>query len=105
MKLICAYEKCREKEFESSRPDARYCSDSCRAAAWKERRGYGVARPVRTEPSRPSGLQVSYHRAVREVAKVLEGYGSSPAVALRRAEVTLARALPERQRQRLEART
>jgi len=47
---------------------------------------------------------VSFRRAVIEFAKVLEAAGYSRDVAHRRAEATAARALSDRQRQRLEAR-
>lgn len=103
---VCVH--CGRALSESSRSEARYCSDRCRAAAWKERRGYGARRAVRTGLARPSGLQLSWRRALREVTELT--IQLNPHLADHRdlaeeiAETALKRALPERQRRRLEAR-
>ncbi len=70
------------------RPNRRFCTPACRTAAYRARK----ASPNR---HKPSGLQLSYHRAVTAVATEL---------GQKRAEQLLADALPARQRQQLEAR-
>lgn len=97
------------RSLEGRRPEARYATDKCRARHWKLRTGYGRAdqqKGVRTAEaprSGPSGLQVSYRKAVKRVAELLAVNGW---VQRRDAEhvatLTLRAALPDRQRERLE---
>lgn len=80
------------------RPEARYATDQCRARDWKAKRGYG---PQRRPGSRTnaSGLQVSFRKAVDVLADEFDGYLLPWEI-----ESALKLALPDRQRQRLEAR-
>ena len=90
----CAY--C-PKWFTPKRSAARYCSDACRSASWKERR----SRTPRTR-SRASGLQVGYQKGAKvagaEMARRLNLHEETCIAFLLEA---LAMALPERQRERL----
>jgi hypothetical protein len=95
---------------------AKSCDSRCRAAAWKQRTGYGrgdsrpapvVAREGRSHASRsgPSGLTVSYRKAVGVVTDLLvheAGWDAGPAEGV--AEAWLRGALSEGQRARLDAR-
>lgn len=100
-------EACRGS-LEGRRPNARFCSDACRARAWKAKTHYGPQPVVSKRSGRDGkrangGLQISYRRAVRKVA--IAFYGQIPMLswsqAIRAAEETLAEALPARQRERL----
>lgn len=91
-------------------PSARFHSDACRARAWKERTGYGRPGPRKGRANgqpKPSGLQVSYRRAVTAVADYLaaqDGHAETLPVYQPTAESILRPALSVRQRARLEAR-
>lgn len=89
------------------------CDQVCRAAAWKERVGYGrLDRPVASQARangrpKPSGAQVSYRKAVEVLADELRKLNpklAHPNAARQYAEMVLRDALPVRQRERLEAR-
>lgn len=98
--------------FATSQRKARFCSDGCRVAAWKENRGYVDQRRsgsyrngLRSGDRAYSGAQVSFNKAVDEVGRTIAHHlNVEPAAARRVAEAGLMAALPERQRQRLEAR-
>lgn len=83
------------------RRDARYCSPAHRIAASKARRGISV-RAVLTRSGGPSGLQVSYRKAVEVLYQHI---GEPDAVARVIAEAAMAEALSPAQRARLEARS
>lgn len=70
------------------RPNRRFCTPACRTAAYRARK----ASPKR---HKPPGLQVSYRRAVDQIA---------PLLGRKQAERLLAPALSDRQRQQLEDR-
>lgn len=90
----CAYSKCRQP-FEAKRPHAKYCHDACRAAAFKQRARERV-------PPHPSGLQVSYRKAVEHLVQFLLAWQLvQPSDAGECAEAVLSPALPDRQRDRL----
>lgn len=106
MTRLCAW--C-GKPFEARREHALFCCDAHRAAAWK---AHHLEEPVDCSEDRAervlktvkrSGRQLSYRRAVEELAMWLTGQGHDPDCALSEATAVLSRALPERQRQRLEA--
>jgi hypothetical protein len=89
------------------------CDDKCRAAAWKAEHGYGRHDGVSGRANgsqarrKPSGVQVSYRKAVAvlaaEVYENSDGF-LSRARAVRHAEHLLRPALSERQRKQLEDR-
>lgn len=94
-------------------PKARYCSDACRSAAWKDKRGYGYPEVVsggsesdahRSNGRSQGGLQVSYRKAVEAVAASIMHDRSHEDCDFCRyvAERALRQALPMRQRDRLE---
>lgn len=91
--------------LDGMRKDAIYASAHCRTLGWKRRVGYADPRRRKASPngktgrSKPSGLQVSYRKAVRELADVMDA-GNPESLEL--AGRILARALPERQRALLE---
>jgi hypothetical protein len=91
---------------ENAPSHARTCKDRCRAAMWKWEKGYGTAAPrgsVRTGRAKPSGLQVSYRKAVAAVAAHLQSANRcSDQVAQLNAEHLLSTALSEKQRARLD---
>lgn len=112
----CANPECRRPldPERVARYGARVCDAACRAAAFRARHGIrrvkaGSGAPVAREPrangsrSGPSGLQVSFRRAVRELAAVAP-VGLTSTEAERWAAQRLAPALSDRQRARLEAR-
>lgn len=92
----------------------KYCSAACRRAQWAQDTNYRVERPgnaserhhsarSRRGVNARSGLQVSYRRAVRELAAYLAGRGfvietSADDIA----ELVLEQALSDRQRAKLE---
>ncbi len=89
----------------------RTCSSACRSAVWKLEHGYSdqrqVTRPAeasrnasRTGRRKVSGMQVPYARLERELTEAFEHDSTARTIALECARA----ALPERQRQRLEAR-
>jgi hypothetical protein len=94
---------------------AKTCDDRCRAAAWKARHNYGrhdaqaVSGRANGSQARrkPSGVQVSYRKAVAvlaaEVYENSDGFLSRERAA-RHAEHLLRLALSERQRKQLEDR-
>lgn len=109
--IQCANPKC-SRTFTPRRDDHTACSPACRTAAWKARRGYSDPRRARVErePSRNassavrrkvSGPQVPYRRLVAGLTEALSHDPTSRAIALEVARASL----PDRQRQRLEART
>jgi hypothetical protein len=83
-----------ESPLADLRADAVWATDACR------KRGYA---PVSTEKARnrkgSSGFQMSYPKAVRIATARLAMFVEAP-----RVEAALKEALPERQRERLEAR-
>lgn len=92
-----------EKPFEAKR-EAIYCSDACRASAWRAKypngRQNGTERLSRAARKR-SGCQVSYKKAETFVRVSLSGASPELAAHVLRA---LAMALPDRQRAILAAR-
>lgn len=85
-----------------ARSNARYATGACRTRDWKRREGYADPRrrkASRNAKSRPSGLQVSYRKAVRALARMM---GDGPEC-LEVAERILAPALSDRQRTQLQA--
>lgn len=87
---------------------ARYVDAAHRARHWRESNGYTRrarerGRQVRlnglSTPSSPSGLQLSYWKAVRTLAQELEQLGVRDPET--HARLVLAQALPDRQRTRL----
>ena len=78
---VCAYERCDERLPVDAAENMRFHHPRCKSAQWRLAR----ARPGRVKPS---GRQVSYAKAVRELVAVFGPH----------AEDVLARALPERQR-------
>lgn len=125
---VCQHPDC-DHGMEGRHPAARFCSDACRAAAWKLRTGYGrhdrvvpyddrPADEARALPRRarangrpatrrkPSGLQVSYRKAIDVLADYLRA--SEDALELTQdprdeAEAILCDALSDKQRARLDA--
>lgn len=100
----CAAPGCRES-LDHLRKPGFYCSDACRARAWKARTGYRGQTPAGTARNGKarSGLQVSFRKAVDTLAIAL--YGEPPDAHTRaRVEEMLRPALPARQRERLDAR-
>jgi hypothetical protein len=99
---ICAYPPCSEM-FAPVDPKQRFCQSLCRTRQWKAERAYGPQRAVRTGKRRPSGLQQSHPRTVAEfAADYQETFGLTLTAARMHAERVAARALPARQRARLE---
>lgn len=97
--------------------DKKTCNDSCRAKAWKARVRYGhhpdpIAHPdagsgregrANARRAKPAGLQVSYRRAVGEVAVCLHAlYGIAEDRAAEDAREMMRGALSEKQRARLD---
>lgn len=71
---ICAYPPC-SGSFEG-RENARYCSDACRTAAWKERTGYADQRarkPSRNGSGRRQGGVTHAHGRVVGLVERLVG--------------------------------
>jgi hypothetical protein len=93
-----------KRSLEGMRSGARYASAACRTRGWKAREGITGIRYVRASQNgknRHSGLQLSYHKAVRELADAMDpGNPECLEVAGR----ILARALPARQRAQLQER-
>lgn len=89
-----------------------YASSACRTRAWKRRVAYGPQKPLQGRsngnvPPKRSGLQLSYRRAVREVAieiATLQGWAPTGDRAMYYAERAIYRALSDRQRERLDSR-
>lgn len=94
----CEWCKC---SLGGMRRDALYCSAAHRLAASKARRGISV-RGVPMRSSGPSGLQVSYRKAVEVLYQHI---AEADAVARVIAEDAMAEALSPTQRARLEARS
>ncbi len=72
---LCARLGC-DEPLTSRHANARYCSDACKSAAYKARTGYtlhATREPCQTRKSSggPSGLQVSYRKAVEVLADFL----------------------------------
>lgn len=96
----CERDGC-ENQLDEMHGGARYCSNACKTAAWRDRTGYrllGVRKPSQTRKSRRSGRQVSYRKAVEALAGDYIAMGMLPSVAAQRAVRVLAPTLPERQR-------
>jgi len=98
--------------FVPRRDDHESCSPKCRTAVWKLRNGYSdrrrVTRPAeasrnasRTGRRKVSGMQVPLARLERELTAAFAHDSTARTIALECARA----ALPERQRQRLEARS
>jgi len=110
VKRVCEGPGC-SNEFVPYRDNQVTCSTPCRVARWKLRRGYSDRRQV-TKPAEPyrnasgstrrkvSGMQVPLARLERELTAAFEHDSTARTIALECARA----ALPERQRQRLEAR-
>jgi hypothetical protein len=101
---VCAHEGC-STVLAGARPEAVYCSAACRTAAWRARSGYRIPtlseqrKPSQNGRAKPSGLQVSYRKAVDQVADMLErSFIEKPCNARRLAEGAVKAALSERQR-------
>jgi hypothetical protein len=107
-----------KRSLEGKHPSAKYASDAHRAAHWKETTGY--TKPSRengengtqNETKKPSGLQVSYRKAVIAVARVIsetegryddDGWKRRPGGNVLLAEDALLCALSARQRAQLQA--
>lgn len=79
-----------------------YASNACKARVWKDKTGYrlqGRQERCQTPKERRSGRQVSYRKAVDEVAFFIRYTNQlDPDRARALAEDILTRALPERQR-------
>jgi hypothetical protein len=90
-----------KRRIKGKRPDAKYCSDACRMAAYRSRHDPAGA-PYRPDlRPRASGRQVSYRKAVDVVEAVLVECGHPRSDATRvLAERWMRDALPERQRAR-----
>jgi hypothetical protein len=84
-----------EETFQGKRSAARYCSDACRAAAWRERR----SRAARTR-SGASGLQVSARKMEKVIERRLVECGYSRFIARQRAFEDVRAAMSARQRER-----
>ena len=85
------------------RPNVRYAVPAHRTRKWREaRENAGKASPKR---HKASGLQVSYHRAIREVEMELRHRGVGRTSARELAQVAITAALSDTQRARLLART
>jgi hypothetical protein len=106
---MCARDGC-PQSIDGMRPNAIYCSSACKTAAWKVRAGYrtqGIRNTSRTRKTGgPSGLQVSYGRAVEAVTRQLRliGYSSDSGEDVETARMVLREALSDLQRARLDAR-
>ncbi len=105
---LCARLGC-DEPLTSRHANARYCSDACKSAAYKARTGYALhatRTPCQTRKSSggPSGLQVSYRKAVEVVADFLTGPRLPREGAERVAACLLTQALSDKQRARLQAR-
>ncbi len=106
--VTCQRDGC-DEPLTSRHANARYCSDACKSAAYKARTGYtlhATREPCQTRKSSggPSGLQVSYRKAVEVVADFLTHELAPVAFTTsttRIAEIVLAQALSDRQLQRL----
>lgn len=109
---VCARPEC-GRSLRGMRTDAVWCSEACRKrdarehpAEHAQRRRSPDKAPTKRR-RRPSGLQISYQRAVRELANELAGlppatdHDRAPAHHRRVAADVLSRALSDRQRQRL----
>jgi len=87
------------------RHGARTCNDRCRAKAWKSRTNYGQHRQARANgPRKPSGLQVSFYKAVDVLAANLVFWLPADSSPDAEAEKILRAALSDRQRARLQER-
>lgn len=96
----CAH--CRGR-FTPKRSHAIYCSDRCRAAAWKGK-PHEPAETAGERVPRPGGAQISYRKAVAVVAQALSQYsylGGEMDGFVTDAENVLRDALPERQRAKI----
>lgn len=93
---------------------AKTCDDKCRAAAWKQKTGYGRPRKRANGKQKASGLQLSYRKAQAALVdhllgSSLDGVDWAEAAAARACALTMAAeilrpALSEKQRKQLEAR-
>lgn len=84
---------------------AKTCNSKHRAAAWKQREGYGRRANGTPRPRKRSGLQVSHKRAVVAFSGFLQReLGWDAEESEQTAERVLRPALSERQRTQLEAR-
>lgn len=93
---------CRES-FTAKRSKARYCSDACRARAWKER----PSATARTRSRRkPSGFQAAHGSVEREMRTLLRDFAPwlGPEGIARTAKERAARTLSDKQRAQLHAR-
>lgn len=96
-----------EAELVGKRPNALYCSDAHRTAAWKAAhpgwRGNGRERQQRPRSPHAGGIQISYRKAVEAMAQARAWMGGVPLRDEHRrwAEAHLSRVLSERQRERL----
>jgi hypothetical protein len=100
----CERDGC-ENQLDEMHGGARYCSNACKTAAWRDRTGYrllGVRKPSQTRKSRRSGRQISYRKAVEVLAAHLAAeefhWCESDDEWYAVAEAWLHDALPERQR-------
>lgn len=103
----CANKNC-GASLDGMRASARYCSAGCRTAGWKDRKGITGYRAVKASLNgrrKPSGMQISYRKAVEALARRLAALGPlGPDDALTAAERVLRPALSDRQRELLEQR-
>lgn len=96
--------------LDGMRKDAIYASPQCRSLGWKRRVGYAdprrrkASRNGKTRRSGPSGLQVSYRKAVETAIEMLVAGCDEMYIPEEFAERFMSRALSERQRALLEQR-
>jgi hypothetical protein len=97
-----------KRSLEGMRRNAIYATSACRARDWKRREGYAdprrrkASRNGRRQRPKPSGLQVSFPKAVEQLEEYLTQHGHLTPYTTARA--ILKGALSERQRAKLAGR-
>lgn len=112
MTLICLRDGCMNGILDKQ-ATARFCSDSCRVAQWKADHLRGRQNGAERRRGGPSGLQVTYRKAVNVAAQLVfaNSWGTHPDEGLTYGEAHdladefMREALSPAQRARLEARS